>query len=77
MDEKRKPKETVLVIDDDAVVGLSYDRALSESGYVVSTALDGRSGLDLLDASHFDLVLTDLNIGMLVSALYTALRRTS
>ena len=35
----------VLVIDDDEVVGRSFDRVLSEKGYAVSTALDGEEAL--------------------------------
>ena len=62
MDERQTHKGSVLVIDDDAVVGRSFDRVLSEIGYQVSTALDGASGLDLLETSAFDLVFTDIKM---------------
>ena len=38
-------KLQVLVIDDDAVVGRSFDRVLSEKGYDVSTVLSGEEAL--------------------------------
>ena len=38
----------VLVIDDDAVVGRSFDRVLSEKGYDVSTVLSGEEAMDRL-----------------------------
>ena len=41
-----KTKAQVLVIDDGAVVGHSFDRVLSEKGYDVDTALSGEEGLE-------------------------------
>jgi len=38
-------KPQVLVIDDDAVIGRSFDRVLSEKGYEVSTAMSGEEAL--------------------------------
>ena len=55
-------KLQVLVIDDDAVVGRSFDRVLSEKGYEVSTALSGQEALDTMDNNEFDLVFTDIKM---------------
>ena len=55
-------KLQVLVIDDDAVVGRSFDRVLSEKGYDVSTALSGEEALETLDHSNFDVVFTDIKM---------------
>ena len=55
-------KLQVLVIDDDAVVGRSFDRVLSEKGYEVSTALSGEEALDTMDNNEFDLVFTDIKM---------------
>jgi DNA-binding NtrC family response regulator len=55
-------KLQVLVIDDDAVVGRSFDRVLSEKGYEVSTALSGEEGLDTMNKADFDLVFTDIKM---------------
>jgi DNA-binding NtrC family response regulator len=55
-------KQKVLVIDDDAVVGRSFDRVLSEKGYEVNTALSGEEGLEKLDTSTYDVVFTDIKM---------------
>ncbi len=55
-------KLQVLVIDDDAVVGRSFDRVLSDKGYEVSTALSGEEGLDTMNNTDFDLVFTDIKM---------------
>ena len=55
-------KLQVLVIDDDAVVGHSFDRVLSEKGYEVSTALSGEEALDTLESTEFDVVFTDIKM---------------
>jgi len=55
-------KLQVLVIDDDAVVGRSFDRVLSDKGYEVSTALSGEEALDTLENSKFDVVFTDIKM---------------
>jgi CheY-like chemotaxis protein len=52
----------VLVIDDDAVVGRSFDRVLSGKGYDVRTALSGEEGLDTLENTEFDVVFTDIKM---------------
>jgi len=55
-------KLQVLVIDDDAVVGRSFNRVLSDKGYEVSTALSGEDGLETLEKSNFDVVFTDIKM---------------
>ena len=52
----------VLVVDDDPVVGKSFDRVLSEKGYVVITASNGQEALDKLGAESFDVVYTDIKM---------------
>jgi len=52
----------VLVIDDDAVVGRSFDRVLSGKGYEVSTALSGEDALHTMENKDFDLVFTDIKM---------------
>ena len=52
----------VLVIDDDAVVGRSFDRVLSDKGYDVSTALSGEEALQTMNDSEFDVVFTDIKM---------------
>ena len=55
-------KLQVLVIDDDAVVGRSFDRVLSEKGYDVSTVLSGEEALETMEDNNFDVVMLDLRM---------------
>ena len=55
-------KLQVLVIDDDEVVGRSFDRVLSDKGYEVSTALSGEEALSTMDQADFDVVFTDIKM---------------
>jgi DNA-binding NtrC family response regulator len=55
-------KPQVLVIDDDAVVGHSFDRVLSKKGYEVSTALSGEDGLKNMESTDYDVVFTDIRM---------------
>jgi CheY-like chemotaxis protein len=54
--------QRVLVIDDDAIVGRSFDRVLSEKGYQVSTAHSGQEALDTMRDEEFDVVFTDIKM---------------
>jgi CheY-like chemotaxis protein len=55
-------KPQVLVIDDDAVVGRSFERVLSGKGYEVSTALNGEDALHTMEGKDFDVVFTDIKM---------------
>ena len=57
-----KTSQRVLVVDDDAVVGRSFDRVLSEKGYSVSTALSGQEALNELGRKDYDVVFTDIKM---------------
>jgi len=52
----------VLVVDDDPVVARSFDRVLSDKGYRVVTASDGREALNKLGSEEFDVVFTDIRM---------------
>jgi CheY-like chemotaxis protein len=52
----------VLVVDDDPVVGTSYDRVLSNKGYSVITAHNAAEALEELRRQDVDLVVTDLKM---------------
>lgn len=58
MNQSRK----VLVVDDDAVVGRSISRVLSEQGYQVRETLSGLEALEELDHQHYDMVFTDIKM---------------
>ncbi len=53
-------RQTVLVIDDDAIVRLMATEALSDAGYAVVEAPDAESGWEHFDRSGADLVLLDV-----------------
>ena len=57
-----KTNPQVLVIDDDAVVGRSFDRVLSGKGYEVDTALSGEEGLKDIESTEYDVVFTDIKM---------------
>lgn len=52
----------VLVVDDDAVVGHSINRVLSEQGYQVRETLNGAEALVELEHQSYDLVFTDIKM---------------
>jgi CheY-like chemotaxis protein len=52
----------VLVVDDDPVVGRSFDRVLSGKGYAVITARDGNEALNKLSNENYDVVFTDIRM---------------
>lgn len=52
----------VLVVDDDPVVGKSFDRVLSGKGYAVITAKDGEEALSKLAAERYDVVYADIKM---------------
>jgi two-component system, OmpR family, response regulator MprA len=53
-------KERILIIEDDEGIVRVLRRALSYEGYIVDTALDGETGLNLARDHHPDLVILDL-----------------
>lgn len=58
--DQRLDGPRILVVDDEALVGDLCSRALSYCR--VSQAVDGRSALQLIDKTDFDLILTDVNM---------------
>lgn len=52
----------ILVVDDDPVVGRSFDRVLSGKGYAVITVANGPDALDRLAREDYDAVFTDIKM---------------
>jgi DNA-binding NtrC family response regulator len=50
----------ILIIDDEAAIRESLETLLSLEGFIVSTAGDGPSGMELLAHNEYDLLLLDL-----------------
>ena len=59
MDNDSAKKSIVLVEDEEVMVNLLVGK-LEKAGYVVKTALDGMSGLDMIRSGKPDLVLLDM-----------------
>ncbi|HSD88516.1 MAG TPA: ATP-binding protein [Kofleriaceae bacterium] len=67
---------TVLVIDDEALVRDVVARMIEDLGYAAVTAVDGPTGLDLVERSAVDAVLVDLSMPQMSGAdVVAALRR--
>ncbi len=52
----------VLVVDDDPVIGKSFDRVLTGKGYAVIHAANGEEALKKLATENYDLVYTDIKM---------------
>ena len=52
----------ILVVDDDPVIGKSFDRVLSGRGYAVITAADGEEALRKLNTETYDVVFTAIRM---------------
>jgi len=52
----------VLVVDDDPIVGKSFDRVLSPKGYAVISAANGAEALARLEAENYDMVYADIKM---------------
>jgi CheY-like chemotaxis protein len=55
-------EKRVLVVDDDQVVGRSFERVLGDKGYKVDTALSGREAFEKYAGADFDMVFMDLKM---------------
>lgn len=53
---------TILIVEDDVGSALMYERELTEEGYSVMVAYDGRMALRLVQEHQFDLVILDVNM---------------
>jgi CheY-like chemotaxis protein len=54
------PTPSILVIDDEQIVLESVNKQLRDDGYVIHAVLSAQEGLDLIEKTHVDVVLTDL-----------------
>ena len=50
----------ILVIDDDKTLIREIESQLVRAGFLVTTAVDGASGLNIFEMEKFDLILVDL-----------------
>jgi len=52
----------ILVVDDDPVVGKSFNRVLSDKGYAVITAENASEALRKMETADYDVVFTDIKM---------------
>ena len=57
-----KALHKVLVVDDDPVVGKSFNRVLSDKGYIVTTAENAHEALEKLRSDEYEVVFTDIRM---------------
>lgn len=57
-----KPTSRILFVEDEPKLGNSIRKELSEHGYELEWAYDGRTAESLFRASRFDLLLLDINL---------------
>jgi CheY-like chemotaxis protein len=57
-----KALKKILVVDDDPVIGKSFDRVLTPKGYAVITAASGAEALARLVKEEYDAVYTDIKM---------------
>ena len=55
-------KATIMIIDDEKIVGDMAKLSLEQEGYEVETFLDGESALERLKEKRFKVVVTDLKM---------------
>lgn len=60
MSEKIK----VLVVEDDTAVAMMMTHVLSQAGFDVEPTTNGRRGLELATTQKFDLILSDVDLGV-------------
>jgi DNA-binding response OmpR family regulator len=60
--ENKVPRRRILVVDDDDDIRRFNAEALTGSGYHVEAAVDGAQGWEALNASRYDLLITDNNM---------------
>ena len=53
-------KPSILIVDDEAVIAISWEYLLKDEGYKVKTALNGKEAIETLNDMRPDIVFTDL-----------------
>ncbi len=59
-----KVKFKVLVVDDDYLIRFMLNRYLQQEGLTVSLAESGEEAIELMEEDHFDMVITDMEMGL-------------
>lgn len=66
----------ILIVDDELVIRSLLSEMLSEEGFTVATAPDGKSGLEMMNGGNVDLVISDVHMPVMDgSKLVSELRK--
>jgi PAS domain S-box-containing protein len=67
---------SLLLVEDDAIIGLTETRSLKTAGYQVTHVLSGEAALEAMETGggHFDLILMDVDLGKGLDGPETARR---
>lgn len=60
MNPTTSPAKKILLVEDEDFIRELYVRQLTKAGFQVKSAVDGQSGLNMLKAEPFDLLLLDI-----------------
>ena len=58
-----KNQHSILLVDDNPHILELNHEVLSDEGYQLTKVTSGESAIEALEKKHFDLVITDLNMG--------------
>jgi two-component system, OmpR family, alkaline phosphatase synthesis response regulator PhoP len=58
-------QKKLLIAEDDSFLSKVMSSTLSEAGYEIDTATEGKTALEKIKANHYDLVLLDLIMPMM------------
>ena len=75
MDNTSETAETLLLVDDEPGILSSLRRLLRSSGYTILTAESGKAGLEILEQTPVDLVISDMRMPEMDGARFLELVR--
>jgi len=60
MNDEQLDKSKILLVEDEENLALGLEYNLSEEGYQVTLARDGKEAIKFFDESNFDLIVLDI-----------------
>lgn len=61
--KSKRKKNNILLVDDDPHILDLYFQILLDEGYCITKATSGERAIEAMLRNHFDMVVTDLNMG--------------
>jgi two-component system NtrC family response regulator len=61
--KSKRKKNNILLVDDDPHILDLYYQILLDEGYYLTKATSGERAIEVMLGNHFDMVVTDLNMG--------------